>query len=542
MNTRSGIKREILCELPVAKRSKLVLSDDEDDIHIAFEKRSKSTNVKDLLTTPPTTPQKQRIRDISNELLSGSRGKKLSMMLTPPATPTKAKNTSVYLKTKAIFQRGNYEMNKDSASCLVARESEGNYLNQFLIDNIKNKTCNSLYICGPPGTGKTAQVNLSFNHLIGEVGKMVDESVFIHGTERVKILKINCMSVNNPDYIFHEIYCGLDPSANLGSSHRKRNYDDLLELLTRKTPKYSSTIVLLDEMDYLITKDQQVLFQLFNFASLKNTGILTNKLILIGISNALDLTDKFLPRLKRNCLNPESLQFLPYTAEQIKSVIINKLQLLMENNKENQVQSIPIIHPAAIHLCSKKSASITGDLRKAFDICYKSIEIVENNLRQTKSISEINSLTFENAPKVQISHVAKVCSTSFGDNSLTKLKNLNLLQKAVLCCLFNYQIHNMSRNDINVNTFFDHYTKYSEDNIDKLLGRLKKGEFLEILSALESGSVIVLSDSKILKKSHIFNLDMGNKTIRTNVPYDDLVKSIGDIGVLKKILHGPSLM
>ena len=86
-----------------------------------------------------------------------------------------------------------------------------------------------------------------------------------------------------------------------------------------------------------------------------------------------------------------------------------------------------IFHPGAIQFCCKKSASISGDLRKAFDICYKSIELVERSCQGTDTIN-----------KVMIQHVAKICMTSFGNNE-NQLNNLNLLQKAILCQLFNYQ-------------------------------------------------------------------------------------------------------
>lgn len=467
------------------------------------------------------TPRK-RIRDISNitptkrskpsfNVEESKEGVKKLIFNTPP-TPTKTKECSVYSKAKALFQRGSNSFH--NGSHLVSRDTEANFLNNFFIQNIDNHTSGSLYISGPPGTGKTEQINVSFKYLTNQ------------HRDNVKFVKLNCMSITNPETIFHEVYSKIAGTLSI-SFNKKKTSQDLTELLTNGCG-LESVVVVLDEMDYLITKDQQVLFELFHLASpnTPSSSQLKTKLILIGISNALDLTDKFLPRLKRNGMNPEALQFMPYTSDQIRAVIVSKLRLL--GDKEN-VGDIPLFHPAAIQLCCKKAASITGDLRKAFDLCYKSIEMVEHSTKEPSA----DLLT---CPKVLITHVARVCANSFGDNSLTKLQNLNLLQKAILCCLYNYQNQNQSDSDFNVNNFYDFYISHSTNNIDKLLGILKKGEFLEIISALESISVITLSDKK-MKSHNVFNVDIGNKTVRVNVPYNDLQRSIGDIGVLKKILN-----
>lgn len=482
-----------------------------------------------FFASPPVTPDKTRIKDLTNILTNNNFGVKNLAFNTPPTSPTKPKNTSIYSQAKALFQRSSSQ--EGSGTFLVGREEEAAQLNKFLCDNIISGASNSLYISGPPGTGKTAQCNLSFKHLGQQYGN------------QIKIVRINCMAVFKPENIFHEIYCLLDTSKLSMSYGKKKTSKDLLEYLTTKqeNPGPKTVILLLDELDYLITKDQQVLFQLFNFVSVQ----LETKLIIVSISNALDLTDKFLPRLKSNNLSPEALQFLPYSSEQIKKICIEKLKSLNkieeengdDDDKENNYgtvkpvngNSIPIIHPAAIQLCCKKSASVTGDLRKAFDICYKGIEMVENGLRKTETIEKINSYNITNAPKVLISHIAKVCASSFGENVSTRLTNLNLLQKAILCSLVNLQTMR-SGDTFTVNQFYDHYSCNSTEQTDRLLGKLKKVEFLEVVGALESVSVIALS-------STIQHQETSGKHIRASVLYMDVSKAVTDIGVLQRILN-----
>lgn len=482
----SPTKRTIDHELPLPKRKAL------------------QPRVNTHLRTPEASPVKKSTVDLTQTIKG--HGKKLNFF-----------QESVYAKAKTLFQKGT--MDPELLS-LVGREKEALQLNTFLETSLRNKKCSSIYISGPPGTGKTAQTNLSLDYLCKEsTGKIHN----IHGT-KTQVFRVNCMTVSKPEDIFHEI-CNSFAGKCTG---RKRNFDDFYELLITKS-ETEALVVVLDEMDCLITKDQQVLFQLFHCASHLKNSILQTKLIIVGISNALDLTDKFLPRLRSNGFNPEALQFLPYSAEQIKQVVTSKLQSLNEGDKENLGMGALLMHPVAIQMCCKKCATVTGDLRKAFDICYKSIELVEQQAKQREDFQE---LTLANAPKVLISHVAKVCTSTFGDSSQQKITNLNLLQKAVLCCLFNLEKNSKSNTSPTVNELYDFYCKHTLQVVENLLGKIKKGEFLDIISALESALAITIASSA----SPFGAMDTGNKKIHPNVSYTDMLKCSEDVGILRKIL------
>lgn len=462
------------------------------------------------LATPPTTPEKNSVVDLSSQIKGC--GKTLSFG-----------TDSIYSKAKSLFQRGSTNEQEKS---LVGRESEAELLASFLESAISNQACSSLYISGPPGTGKTAQTNVTLDWLSGNAR---GDSCKVAGST-VKIIRLNCMTVSKPDNVFHELYTSITGQP----STRKRLFDDFYAFLSNKS-EYDSVVICLDEMDYLITKDQQVLFQLFHCASHLKSSVLQTKLVVVGISNALDLTDKFLPRLRSNGFNPETLQFLPYTSDQIKRVVTSKLNSLTEENKENASagSSISLMHPSAIQMCCRKCASITGDLRKAFDICYKSIELVEQHARKQPNFAD---LTVQTAPKVLLSHVAKVCSLSFGDTSHQKINALNLLQKAVLCCLFdnekNFASSGSGSSIVTVNELYEFYSKVSVVASENLLGKLKKGEFLEIISGLDSSSAVILSTAKGFS-----SVDIGKKIIRPNVPFAEVLKATENQPVLKRILH-----
>ncbi|KAH3678209.1 hypothetical protein WICMUC_001638 [Wickerhamomyces mucosus] len=499
---------------------------------------------KDTLISPPITPENQRINLINNDELSSKKKLNFSNIVTPPSTPQKEisfqipiienkenidpidqrehkkknllslKSSSIYTKAKAIFQRS---FNYDIGEFLPQREKEAKALKNFLIDNITNDKSTSLYISGPPGTGKTAQVQLTLSQLIDFDPNHPIHQVEINGKDyKIGYTYINCMSITKIINIFHDILQNL----TIGCSKRVNLQDsknELLKLLSNK--KFSDiNIVVLDELDKLITSDQQILFELFSWPIFKETN-----LILIGISNSLDMIDRLLPRLKINGLNPNTLSFLPYSADQIKKIIIEKIQLLNDDQLNSNL-NIPILHPAAVELCSKKLASNTGDLRKAFDIIKNSIELVELEMKSKLSIEDYLNLNLQTAPKVKINHIAKICSKIFNTNNFQRLKTLNLQQKFLICLLIKFEEKLIGNS---INDFYQYYIKY--EKIDKLIGILKKNEFLEVLTSLESFGIIRLN--------HHLNNKNGITKISSIVSKKDLNSVINGVPILERMIR-----
>ena len=83
----------------------------------------------------------------------------------------------------------------------------------------------------------------------------------------------------------------------------------------------------------------------------------------IGIANALDLTDRILPRLQSHVkCRPQLLHFPPYTKDQI-------VTILQERLGSNSEGTQTVVDPMAVQFCARKVAAVHGDLRKALDVC-----------------------------------------------------------------------------------------------------------------------------------------------------------------------------
>jgi cell division control protein 6 len=206
----------------------------------------------------------------------------------------------------------------------------------------------------------------------------------------------------------------------------------------------SFSVVILDEIDSLITRDQDVLYKIFEWASLPDS-----RLVLIGISNALDLTDRVLPRLRAKSCEPQLLNFNPYQVSEISSIIKDRLFSLLEDPENpfgpppKPVDGAvpPLMLPMAIEFCARKVASSMGDLRTALDVCRQAIEVAEmDQKRKAKAASGVLGEQKSNttatapapAPVVSVAHVSRVLNVVFGNSNVQKLKQLNLQQKIVL--------------------------------------------------------------------------------------------------------------
>ncbi|XP_030928277.1 cell division control protein 6 homolog B-like isoform X2 [Quercus lobata] len=81
-------------------------------------------------------------------------------------------------------------------------------------------------------------------------------------------------------------------------------------------------LIIADELDYLITKDRAVLHDLFML-----TTFPFSRCILIGIANAIDLADRFLPKLQSLNCKPTVVTFRAYSKDQILKILHERLMV-----------------------------------------------------------------------------------------------------------------------------------------------------------------------------------------------------------------------
>ena len=73
---------------------------------------------------------------------------------------------------------------------------------------------------------------------------------------------------------------------------------------------------------------------------------------------------------------PQLLNFPPYDKDQLVAILEQKLPSLLSLGLT--------FEPSAVQFCARKVSSVHGDLRKAVDICRRSVEALEARRRQDK--------------------------------------------------------------------------------------------------------------------------------------------------------------
>ncbi|KAI8907559.1 P-loop containing nucleoside triphosphate hydrolase protein, partial [Powellomyces hirtus] len=322
---------------------------------------------------------------------------------TPSSTATSPAARTIFSTAKALFRRCNIPTR------LVGRTAERAAVLAFWETNVLQGLGGSMYVAGIPGTGKTA--------LLDEVVRDMHEKTRMTTPHTVHITKINCMTVKDPEKIYPRLVAEIHGNGARPSANVEKAIAELEELFRPTSDPKATTfhVVILDEIDTLVTKDCKVLYKLFGWASQQSQPSPSqshqsdpdtppppppprSRMALIGIGNSLDLTLRVLPRLLERQCNPTLVKFHPYDVKDIMEIIRGRLRCLRdemegdgtattnaivrrqaERGKENgkgKEEQFLLMHPMAVELCARKMAA-TGDLRKALDVCRQAIELVE---------------------------------------------------------------------------------------------------------------------------------------------------------------------
>uniref|UniRef100_A0AC35TLZ3 Origin recognition complex subunit 1 n=1 Tax=Rhabditophanes sp. KR3021 TaxID=114890 RepID=A0AC35TLZ3_9BILA len=251
---------------------------------------------------------------------------------------------------------------------LVCREKEVALIKKFIRTAASiNGESSAMYISGVPGTGKTASVLQAIKKLSSA------------RRERFDFCYVNGMELAKPINVFSEIYQKLMKVDKIAPTKARAA---LNEMFKKKIASRKPIVILVDELDLLVTKTFDILYDIFNW-----TTCLKARVSVISIANALDLPERIASRRITSRIGTNRMCFQPYDHVQISKII------------KHRVQHFECVNEKAIDLASRKVAALNGDLRKAMDIVRIAVEwAIQTNLKvvEAKLVSEVIKSTNSN--------------------------------------------------------------------------------------------------------------------------------------------------
>ncbi|RZC53763.1 hypothetical protein C5167_012617 [Papaver somniferum] len=352
------------------------------------------------------------------------------------------------------------EIEKAEATLLLAtlpksppcRNKEVEEITEFVKDAVSIDQClgRCLYIHGVPGTGKTMSVLAAMRNLRSEVDA---------GTIRPYcFVETNGLKLASPENIYRVIYEKL-------SGHRV-SWKKALSLLNERFSKDHKVcnsqpcVLLIDELDLLVTRNQSVLYNILDWPTKPHS-----KLVVIGIANTMDLPEKLLPRISSR-MGIQRLCFSPYTYQQLREIISSRIQGMKAFDRQ------------AIEFCFEEDftftelhvfqvAAISGDARRALEICRRAAEIVDYKIKKSSS-----TLDFSSAGKnhVGMADVEAAIQEMFQAPHIQIIKSCSNLSKIFLVAL----VHELYKSGMGETTFERSFSKPLAANVFSLCGSNKE--------------------------------------------------------------------
>lgn len=402
-------------------------------------------------------------------------------------------------KKRNHYQNARRVLNSAFTDNLPGRESELQELTEFMRDHLEDMKSASLYVSGQPGTGKTACLS-----------KLLSSEEFKNEFTRVYI---NCTSMKSIGSIYKKICTEL--KLKVAGKKTEKDHQAAIDKFLVSTKKM--VLMVLDEVDQLCGSKQTVLYTIFEWPSKPHS-----KLLLIGIANSLDLTDRLLLRLNANCeLKPKLMHFSSYTKQQIVEIIKSRLE---------EAGVMDIFPPVTIQLLAAKVSAVSGDVRKALDIGRRVVEIAEQQQKAGEAISfkelgiDLGVKPVSISTPVQVSQVVKVLNNVYGasQNLTEDIDDAFPLQQKIMLCTLMMMLKNDKNKDITIGRLHDVYSRIcSKRNI---LG-VDQAEFVSICGLVETRGIIRIIDKKEPRLNKV-QLQWDDEGVRAALLDKQLIASI----------------
>ncbi|XP_071534634.1 origin recognition complex subunit 1 isoform X2 [Panulirus ornatus] len=381
--SKSSIKKSFLCKScnePFSTCGELRDHEEEHNyIHPASKTPDRNFNKKHLSVKPSSSQKNSRPKSLTPGMPAREG------LLKHPQTSLEIARARLHVSAVP-----------DSLPC---RENEFQDIYSFVEGKLLDGTGGCMYISGVPGTGKTATVR--------EVVRLLQECSHEGDLPSFTYLEVNAMRLTEPHHLWVQVWKGLT-----GYKATAEHASSLLEKrFSTPAPRRESILLLVDELDLLWTRRQDVMYNLFDWPSR-----LGSKLIVVAIANTMDLPERIMMNRVSSRLGLTRMTFQPYTFKQLQEIVMSRLL------------GIDAFDPDAVQLVSRKVAALSGDARRALDICRRATELAETKKMST---NHPDSPT-RKAALVEMLHVDQAIKEMFTSPKISAIRSCSLMEQFVL--------------------------------------------------------------------------------------------------------------
>ncbi|XP_037962032.2 origin recognition complex subunit 1 [Plutella xylostella] len=308
---------------PTKSVRKRIMSSSDDDFKPILQtpKAPCTPRTPKTARTPRATPGTKTPKSVSRKIMTSQ--------LTP----------SLRTRAHSVEKVINYAKQNKS---LPGREQQMEEILSFVRSKLLDGTSGCMYISGVPGTGKTATVCASL-HLLSEEA----------GLPQFQLVEVNGMRIAEPRQAYVQVYKQLT-----GKTVAWEQACSLLEKrFTNPGPRRAPTVLLVDELDALCTRRQDVLYSVMEWAAHGSA-----RLTVLAVANTMDLPERALAARVASRLGLTRLTFPPYTHTQLQHIVATRL-------------AAANVSADAQQLIARKVAAVSGDARRALALCARAVEL-----------------------------------------------------------------------------------------------------------------------------------------------------------------------
>ncbi|KAF7305918.1 Origin recognition complex subunit 1 [Mycena chlorophos] len=385
---------------------------------------------------------------------------------------------------------------------LPCRDNEFTRVLGAVYDLLEEGSGGCVYISGVPGTGKTATVHA----VVRELKRMAEANE----TNPFTYVEINGLRIPEPTAAYSLLWEMVSGHDVAKGGHLRMSAKESLRALTThfssgssRGPSGHACVVLMDELDQLMTAKQDVVYNFFNWPTLAGS-----KLVVLAVANTMDLPERAMTGRVRSRLGMTRINFAPYTAEQLQAIV----EARVAGARVGLADNSPVVLDAdAIKLTSKRISATSGDARRILDICRRAVELAHPQRRKAviKDVSEVTK-QMQNSPTA--AYLRDSCSFH------ERLVLLSLIR-----CIRKEGVEEIKWENVyyeyslNVNAF--------EDPDAPRLMVLTRNEIGMVLESLvASQAVLVESGAAALRKA------AGERKVVLNLEQGEVERVLGEVG------------